>query len=386
MLRQRPRLSRRQRGVSLVEALVALGVMAFGMLAVVGMQSTLRSNGDLARQRAEAVRIAQDAIEEWRGFTVMNTSVGRTAYADIVSQASVQVAGVNATYVLKRQVNSPATVANTVAPQRRTVVVDVEWQDRSGLTQNVRLPSMIVGLDPAVTASTVLAANPDSTVQPLARQRSIPSTAVVLSGGRSGYVPPGQTDPTRVAWVFNNLTGVITLCTTTGTTSQDLQVAGTAPVCGTDKALLLSGAIRYTPDDPSISANVANPSGNGFPTVGLVLKQTLPDATTQDRNCFQTLVVDTQIGYYCAVPLVGAATTWTGRLVFGLPLSVALSTADFTSGPFKVCRYQAAATYTNVSAATVSQNFLIIKAGTGSAPGYTCPTATTPRTWAHQPV
>ncbi len=375
----------RQRGISLVEALVALGVMAFGMLAVVGMQSTLRANGDLARQRAEAVRIAQDAMEEWRGFTVMNTTVDRTAYADIVSQSSVSVGGANATYVLKRQVNVPADVVNTVTPQRRTLIVDVEWQDRSGQTQSVRLPSMIVGLDPAVTASTVLAANPDPIVLPMARLRGIPNSAVTLSGGRSGFVPPGQTDASRIAWVFNNLTGIITLCTTTGTTSQDLQVAGSAPVCGTDKALLLSGAIRYTPDDPSLSANVANPSGVGFPTLGLVLQQTLADASIQNRSCFQLPVVDTQISYYCAVPLVGAATTWTGQLVFGLPLPLATSNGDFSSSLYKVCRYQAAASYTNVSVATISQNFLIIKAGNGSA-SYTCPTTSTPRTWAHQPT
>ncbi len=56
----------RQRGISLIEAVVALAVMAFGMLAFVGLQSSLRFNGDVAKQRAEAVRIAQEAIEQWR--------------------------------------------------------------------------------------------------------------------------------------------------------------------------------------------------------------------------------------------------------------------------------------------------------------------------------
>jgi hypothetical protein len=80
------------------------------------------------------------------------------------------------------------------------------------------------------------------------------------------------------------------------------------------------------------------------------------------------------------------ATTWTGQLVFGAPLSVAATTTDFSNSRYKVCRYQAAAAYTNVSVATLSQNFLIVKAGDGSSTAYTCPTAGTPRTWAHQPT
>jgi len=44
-------------GLSVEEA--ALAIMALGMVAIMGVQVTLRSNGDLSRQRAEAVRIAQ---------------------------------------------------------------------------------------------------------------------------------------------------------------------------------------------------------------------------------------------------------------------------------------------------------------------------------------
>lgn len=63
----RPRAA--ARGVSLVEALVAMAVMSIGMLALVGVQSTLRMNGDLARQRTEATRIASEEIERVRSFT-----------------------------------------------------------------------------------------------------------------------------------------------------------------------------------------------------------------------------------------------------------------------------------------------------------------------------
>ena len=71
-----PATGRAARGVSLVEALVALAVMAFGMLAVAGIQGMLRLNSDVAKQRSEAVRIAQEQIEQLRAFAVRSADTG----------------------------------------------------------------------------------------------------------------------------------------------------------------------------------------------------------------------------------------------------------------------------------------------------------------------
>ncbi len=76
-----------ERGVSLIEALVALVVMTFGTLAVLGVQSTLRMNGDTARQRAEAVRIAQETIERRRSFAKFDTGA-EARFTDIADVAA----------------------------------------------------------------------------------------------------------------------------------------------------------------------------------------------------------------------------------------------------------------------------------------------------------
>jgi Prokaryotic N-terminal methylation motif len=378
---------RLQRGVSLIEALVAFGVMAFGMMAVVGMQATLRGNGDLARQRAEAVRIAQDAIEEWRGFTTLVTTTNRTAYADIVTTTDPPLTppGSNTSYLLTRRVSSDAAVAGTVTPDRRLLTVDVEWVDRRDQTQSVRLVTSIVGVEPELSASLVLGAAPEKVLQPLGRHRAVPTTAVPFGVGRSAYMPPGQTGSgPRVAWVFDNTTGELSICSTTGLTTSAIPTSGVSS-CNDGRALLVSGTVRFATDgDPAASpTSVADPTGPAFPTFSLRIEQTTGLNPNTSVTCFQQPLVDSQVLYECAVAITDESDFWGGYFAFG-SMNIASSVSSMSSTDFKVCRYHANATYADVRTAQLSQNFVIIKAG-NDAQSYQCPTASTPRTWAHQP-
>ena len=69
-----------QRGIGLIEALLAFLVLSLGMLAIARLQSDLRSNAELARQRSEAVRIAQQEIETLRAYSVLTASAGARSY------------------------------------------------------------------------------------------------------------------------------------------------------------------------------------------------------------------------------------------------------------------------------------------------------------------
>ncbi|KPF42317.1 hypothetical protein IP87_00180 [beta proteobacterium AAP121] len=382
----------RQRGVSLVEALVAFAIMAFGMLAVVGMQGTLRTNGDLARQRAEAVRIAQDAVETWRAFTTLDATTSRTAYADVATATDTTVTGTNATYTVTRRANDLSAVSGTITPPLRTLVVDVTWRDRNDQTQMVRLGSTLAGVEPSLTASLVLAANPDPVLTPRARNRAVPQGAVALPGvGRSGFVPPGQTgNGPRVAWVFNNADGVITICSTSATSSAGLLFDSGAPNCGTQKALLLGGVVRYaTGIDPASSTSaLANPSGTPVDFALQVFRFAEPGVEGDDGatqvTCFLGEVVDTQRPYYCAVPITIDQPKWGGRIEFTEPLELAEDNTSDEPDEYRVCRYHAAARYFNVSATLLNQNFVIIQAGNGTT-RYNCPGTAVPQVWQHQP-
>ena len=58
----------RQRGASLIEALLAFLALSLGMLALARVQTGLRAGADIARERSVAVRLAQVDTERSRAF------------------------------------------------------------------------------------------------------------------------------------------------------------------------------------------------------------------------------------------------------------------------------------------------------------------------------
>jgi Tfp pilus assembly protein PilX len=207
---------RRDAGVALIEALIALAIMAFGMLAVVGMQGTLRQNSDLSRQRAEAVRIAQQEIERVRAYALLVDPSGAitNTFSSLATRSNVVMQAGNATYALNTFVTEgqglPSLATNQ--PSMKTLGVNVGWTDRNGVAQNVRLSTVIHGVAPELAGTLSVPPNGFPTTTAGGRHVSIPWNAIPLGDGTSGFVPPQPTGGT-VAWLFNNVTGLIQVCT-----------------------------------------------------------------------------------------------------------------------------------------------------------------------------
>jgi Tfp pilus assembly protein PilV len=385
----------RARGVSLIEALVALAVMAFGILGVVGVQSTLRQNADVSRQRAEAVRIAQEAIENWRAFTALPTTAGQTAYADIVSGAAVSVdpAIANTSFAVTRSV-ADLQASDPAEPRLRHLVVNVAWTDRIGQTQHVVLDSSIAGIAPELAGSLAIPGGTAATSLPGGRNPAIPIGAVDQGDGTSLFAPPGG----GVTWTFDNVSAVITrVCN---------------PACIDTSAFLLSGYVRFaTSNTAPTPADAENPTSPALPSVALSVAITVPSATTV--TCFEQGFTQ-YVAYYCAIPTTTSAPArWSGRSTLGGPV-IAATLADDEASHFKVCRYTPGRSedangdgvadgdkplngnldhpldYVNVTGALRNQNFLVIRAGNDSVP-FDCPgdDPATPlidgNTWRHQP-
>lgn len=371
-----------QRGVSLIEALVALTVMAFGMLGIVGLQATLRTNSDIAKQRAEAVRIAQAGVEDWRAFETLASTPGVAAYADIVDMPPTVVPGTSNATFTRTAVVTPAAPAAS-APQLKTVTMSVAWSDRSGQNLSVNLVSSIAAIPPELAGALALAGDRAATQQPRGRHRGIPAAALQQSDGTSIFAPPGSTS---LRWVFNNVSGVITkVCT---------------PECVDANLSLLSGYIRFATDAPPVAGSAEAPSSAALLALGV--RMDLVSPSTSSETCY-TQTAATAIQYFCALPVTAGPTpTWSGRAAFtGIDIAATLETAS--ASQFKVCRYAAVVTpaarnnaahpldYVDVSGALQNQNYLVIKAGDGLLP-FTCPAddpATTyvnGNTWPQQPA
>jgi Tfp pilus assembly protein PilV len=354
------------RGTSLVEALVALAVMAFGMLAVVGIQATLRGNADVAKQRSEAVRIAQEAMESARGFSAIDITAGQTAYASIVGVVDQAVASdtANTSFMLTR------TVATRTAPDRKELKVRVEWTDRSGLDQHVELNSIIGANDPRV--SLALGAQPTGIPlrQPRGRHPAIPPQAVTV-GESSAFRPaPDDAGHDTVVWLFDNLSGVITsVCDFPA--GADMSALVPANDCVEKSSYLVSGYVRFSfgnAPDASAPIDLQISFGMSANAVGIYA----------DGVCFVEPVREdaplTFTRYYCRVP-ASADGKWSGTTLLVIPHDPNIA--------YDVCRYSNGAAgntnhpqvYTLLDRSLANQNFLVIKQGVA------CPAGTA----AHQP-
>jgi len=139
------RLRKRQRGTSLLEALITFLVLSVGMLTLLRVQTSLRDSADAARQRSEAVRLAQQDLETLRGFA---TAAAYSAIAGGVADGTP--AASNTRYTLTRVVQAQSE------PGFKAIQVTLSWNDRNGEPQRVQLNAMMAAHDPAYSGALML--------------------------------------------------------------------------------------------------------------------------------------------------------------------------------------------------------------------------------------
>ncbi|WP_143218346.1 MULTISPECIES: type IV pilus modification PilV family protein [unclassified Acidovorax] len=205
-------------GFALIEALVAMMVVSFGMLAVAGFQTTLSLNADVAKQRTEATRLAQQKMEDLRTFenlTKYGTQmVSSSAVTPVTQETITSIAGTttNATFIRSWGITSAGT-----PDTGRSVVVTVAWTDRAGNAQQVQLTSHVSATDPLLAGSLWFPL-PDGTIlrRPKNRNLDIPIPSVDLGNGKSAV----RFKDNGKYILFDNITGDVTnTCTDNTLTS-----------------------------------------------------------------------------------------------------------------------------------------------------------------------
>lgn len=334
----------RQRGVTLVEALIAFLVLALGVLAMSKLQSQLQRNADIARQRSEAVRLAQEDMELVRASATI-------ASASVTITPGAERAG-NTSFHLDRHVVDDGG--------RRDTSVSVDWADRSGATQRVVLRSVIDGTAPSLSAA--LALHRDVRPLHMARARSvaIPAFARDLGHGSSAFKP---NEAGTLAFIVDNATGLVTArCDSVPASvrSADLSAASLG-ACTSVKGFLLGGVVRFSVASPPDARHPADPSGP------LDIQLTLTGASKSTPPSCITAQHERDVAYHCVV----FTAPWSGRSDL-VPKGWTLGSS---AADRKVCRYSSdqdgsgavdanpehPADYKDVDRPLMQQNFLVIR-------------------------
>lgn len=396
----RPTRPHRIGGSALLESLIAFLVLSLGMLTVTRLQTHLRLQADVSRQRSEAVRLAQADLETLRGFAVLQSAPGKAAYAEIATQTHV----VNAAdgyasqteYRVERQIDAAASL------HAKSATVTVGWTDLGGSAQQVVLQSIIAATDPSFSGALALARGTVTSTGPYDRSGRIPLAAKDLGDGRSVFKPVSNGS---VALLMDNANGRVTgRCTSVdpAIVTADLTLAALAG-CDANPGLLLSGKVRFTSSSPPNLGQarepplplsmVLTPADGPYPLTPWCAVEALKTVSYESSGLqFASVPLaappsslglaswtdtgDRQMAYRCVL-YPTANGTWSGRsTLVANGWTIGTGAADR-----RVCRYSSdldgsgaidvniehPADYVKLDASLAEQNFLVIN-GTDNCP------------------
>jgi type II secretory pathway pseudopilin PulG len=206
----------RHGGFALIEALISLLVVAFGMLAIGAFHFTLSRASDVAKQRTEATRIAQSEIDRARSFVSRGADGTpgdwRLTYTEDLAVGTFNLADItgpmtNTTFRRQVVISQPTLPVPAGGENYRWVNVTVLWADRTGVDQSVSLSTAVSDGESSSLGSLAGGRSAATTLRPRNRNINVPYPAVNLAGGlTSAFAPP----PGTTIFVFDNNTGNVT--------------------------------------------------------------------------------------------------------------------------------------------------------------------------------
>ena len=382
------------RGFTLVESLIAVLIAALCALALMRMQTTLTRGGESARQRTEALRHAEEAMEAMRSAATAPAPDG-TPSAWVAAQAlegQATVEGDTTAYAVTRQWRGDANQPLRVAE------VAVSWADASPLSaplatdprqtatrpdpapERLTLRTVVAAQSPRLTA---LLAQPPApggdTLRPARRSAALPRNALPLGGGLSAV--PLAADFIAVA---ADATGaLLEVCSAAAapTTSEDVQALRRAGACRAQRGLVVSGHIGRTHADL--------PWPRAIDTSGVTRQQTTASAPIRctlgdvPGAAGDTLGATGSRYYVCVIPLE-APHAWSGTLrLAGLPVApdVVVCRVQYEAPAAAFAANDAASLspndrhvqpYVQVQRSLHSQHYVVARSADG-----TCPSAMT---------
>ncbi|MGH8462448.1 MAG: hypothetical protein ACRESS_12640 [Stenotrophobium sp.] len=167
------------RGAGMIEILITLAVISFGVIAHVSFQHVTLHEAGLSSSRAKAAEVALEKLEDLRSFGCLKTGACAFAFQDIASGAGGSLNASNAlvlpaataftvdntsftrnwtvtNYWYSATNSAPVTTAPggspTPVPSLKGVTINISWTDTNGTAQTLSLSGLIAGAEAADAA------------------------------------------------------------------------------------------------------------------------------------------------------------------------------------------------------------------------------------------
>lgn len=127
-------------GFTLLEILIAIAILALGIIALGKVQALLVTGENFAEQKAEAINLGNEKIEDLRNFTAL------TGYTSIAS-GNDNVVARNTTFT------RTWTVTTNTDPNYKNVDIQVTWTSQVGINHSIDLYTIIAEIDPTTEPS-----------------------------------------------------------------------------------------------------------------------------------------------------------------------------------------------------------------------------------------
>lgn len=117
--------AKRISGFAIVEVLVAMMILGFGLVGISQMQGKVVKQNTLAKQRIDAINIAEGKLEELRNIITLD------AYQSLASDTAIPTISADSTNNYSSDYTIKTTVTEDSSKKFKTVNVRVQWPDMS---------------------------------------------------------------------------------------------------------------------------------------------------------------------------------------------------------------------------------------------------------------